>query len=751
MTPYQHTCVEADKNQQRIALLRCDKDGRIQEKITYKDLKGKIVSTAHFLQKFGLKAGDVLSLAMSNSPELLILSWTAWSLGIITMPLDVKRDTIEQHLYKIKISNAKLLIAKKDIFQEEEKHKLKTMVKTIEIESLPELSSRNILRWKNDVSHEALILFTSGTTSHPKGAKLTLKNLLINADGIKSWFKIKQEDRFMVVLPLHHINSTTFCLAALLAYASIAIVPVYSNSNFWRQVSETQSTFTSIVPSICFDQLSKREEFEKFKGKIKLNRIQIGSAPVIATDVREFIKMYAINLYQGYGQTETALRVTGVPLDINKSLYGKLTETNSIGKPMSWADVQIMGDNGEILGENKDGELAVKGEAVMEGYLLNENAFKNGYFLTGDIGYYQLINGDRYFFLKGRKKEIIIKGGINISPVAVEDGLKKASSDIDQAYVIGFSDRRFGEEVAAVIVWKDADSSKAKVRLKYNLSKGVESIRPYETPQAIASVNSKDLPLTSTGKIQRSLLRKRLSQEAFESIYLIARTQYYQFLKLHRYSPYLKEAFNLYNYCWDSLTVSFGDFKLFAKTQDVIIAVDKDNKVGGLVSFVRTDALEKDLCSITYSKLADPLDKKIKNTKGKKIICVSICSRNYKKQQVSSVAFKATVEEVKDYLAKGEDGIYNFHLSSKGGLRSGAKLICLLPNGRREDRSSLGYNMLLKYPEITQEVSINANSSVVAQLIEVVMFLARALDIKDVYAFSRPAGLAKYLAQTKTG
>ena len=86
----------------------------------------------------------------------------------------------------------------------------------------------------------------------------------------------------------------------------------------------SEATFTSIVPSICFDQIQRQKEFNMFRKKLKLSKIQIGSAPVVESDVKQFMNMYKIPLYQGYGQTETALRVTGVPIDLEKKLYEKL-------------------------------------------------------------------------------------------------------------------------------------------------------------------------------------------------------------------------------------------------------------------------------------------------------------------------------------------------------------------------------------------------------------------------------------------
>jgi len=718
------------------ALLGCDEEGEIVERISYKQLKEKIEKTGAWLAGLGLKRGDVLGLAIPNSIELLLISWAAWAMGVITVPLDEKRDTIEQHLYKLRLSKAKVLVAKEGIFSEEETRALKEF-KFIEILKLPEASGE--VSWEKGISHQALILFTSGTTAKPKGAQLSLENLLANADCIKDWFKITSKDRFMVNLPLHHINSTTFCLSSLLAGASIAIPPKYSKSRFWKQAAEIEATFTSIVPTIAYDQLGQEKEFRKFKNK--LDRIQIGSAPVVVNDVKKFMEMFGIPLYQGYGQTETALRVTGVPLDLDENTYKKLVESNCIGKAMKLAEIEIMDDKGNILGENEDGEIAVKGPIVMKGYLGDSDIFRNGYFLTGDIGYYEIINGERFYYMKGRSKEIIIKGGINISPVAVEDKLKQISNGIDQVYVIGVDDTRYGEEVAAVICWKK-ETGKAKALLKYKLNSS-EKISRYETPKFIATLDADKIPMTSTGKVQRSMLKGMPLK--FEEVNLIVATKDFRFLRLTTNKPaYVKQAFALYNYCWQPLQIDRDTFGKHVDNGIVIAAIDGEDRVRGTISLLRTNLSEEKLSKIKYDELTDKQTLRSNNMDGERIVCVSICSDNYKPELIPENSDDVQADKVKEYLKS--DAVYKFHTKAKGGFE-GARLVSLIPNARLEDKRALGYNMLMKYPEIKEEVTINDGDSVATQLIEAVMVFAQQLGIKEVYVFSRPIGLARHFSK----
>src|SRR3989338_946422 len=730
---HEHIVSLAEKTPKKIALVGVDEKGSVVEKITYADLLEKIGAAAAELKSLGLQKGDRIALAFRNSPALLIWSWAAWATGIVTVPMDTKRDTPELYEYKINLNKAKVLILERGI-QAVKLPGVRIKVHTeFQLQGQWQGDALPFDGWEKGLSHQALVLFTSGTTGHPKGAMLSLENLVVNADSIRQWLRITEKDTFLVNLPLHHINSTTFCLSALLAGGTIAIPPTYSNSNFWQQMAKTGATVTSIVQSILFDQVSRQKEFQAVKGNIKLDRIQIGSAPVVTHTVQEFRKRYGIAVYQGYGQTETALRVTGVPMDVSPGLYEQLVEENSIGTAMPWADLQIADDAGKFLGKKEEGELVVKGPAIMEGYLGREPAFRDGYFLTGDIGYYAEIEGSKFYYLKGRKKEIIIKGGVNISPVAVENALKKISSDIDQVHVVSVADERYGEEAGAVISWKEGiDEERAKRQLKSAFLLGTPYLSAYETPKYITSLASGLLPMTSTGKVQRSVLKSQLPYERFESIYGLLKTSKLRFSVLHRDSHWLQASFLLHNKCWAPLTIERSAYEKGLSRQLTILAAKPDDSLAGQIALIRTNLSGDELLKKKYSELfsADVADRN-----GKALVCVSICSADYRPKDIPSVTRIPDVAEVEKYLP--DDPVYKFHQKPKGG-GGGATLVGLIEGGRPEDKSSLGYNMLLKYPE-PKNIAITEDAPVSNQLIEVVLLLAQDLGIKDVYAYSRPA------------
>lgn len=675
----------AEEDPQGPALLECAQDGSIVRTITRAELVRGVDAAAAYLARQGLVPGDRVALALPNCPELLMLSWAAWSTGVVTVPLDTKRDTDELRTYKLDATHAKLVI-----------------------DSVPALPEAARPPAASDQEALALILFTSGTTARPKGALLTLRNLLTNAGDLATWLAIGPEDRFIVELPLHHINSTTFCLATILSGGSIAIPPQYSHSMFWQQAARSHATLTSVVPSILHDQISRVSEFDAVQRSLLLSRIQIGSAPVVSSVAQAFIDRFHIPLYQGYGQTETALRVTGVPMDLAPELYRQMIAENSIGTPMPWAQVEIASLDGEILKEREEGELVVKGAAVMQGYLGNEPAFRDGWFLTGDIGYWKVVGGRRFFFLKGRAKELVIKGGVNISPVAVEDALKKISPDVAQAFVVGAEDERYGEVVAAALVWKDGIEPKAALRsLKLRLLEGTSHLSAYETPEYLASIAADDLPTTSTGKVQRTVIKQRLAG-AFERLVEVEKSAQYLFVAVRPQSPHEAASLELYNQCWQPLTLSEKEYRAFLSTTLTIAAVDSDGALAGQIAITQDDG---------------------------RITCVSICSKNFMPKPVPQAVRQPSPEEVERYVREGSDPVMQFH------AKLGAELVEVIPQGRPQDKSSLGYTMLLRYPALRD---IPLEGSAPAQLIALVRMLAHDTK-KETYALSRPGGLAAWM------
>lgn len=509
------------------AIVYFDLDKRKSHKISYKQLFEITKRVISYLKDdLKLKRGGVISLSMNNSPEIIIFYLAAWSCGLIVAPLSSKTDSLQTKLYKLsKVKSRCLFInSSQSCFREKEIKEIRKEFRVIDVMDLgnwtfSEVSNKKPDKYNNyrsSLSSPGLILYTSGTTGKPKGVILTPYSLIANADSILEWLALTERDRFHIILPLSHINSTVFSLAMILVGGSIILSSRYSKRQYWKVMKEFSATCSSIVPTIAYDLVKDTATKPSFVRKLGIKRIQIGSAPVRPGTCLEFYKKYSIRLVQGYGQTETSLRSTGLPINLKKDEYLSLVKINSIGTELKWTNVTILKLDGSEAEEGEQGEIGVRGPILTQGYFNNlretKKSFTNGWFHSGDWGYYKVIKGRKHFFTNGRVKELIIKGGVNISPLSVENALISKYPEVSSAYSFAFPDDRYGEVVASVILFKNSLSKKKRVSLLKKIvrdgKKGkIEGLSDYESPSCVFELDGADLPRTVTGKIQRARLK----------------------------------------------------------------------------------------------------------------------------------------------------------------------------------------------------------------------------------------------------
>ena len=691
-----------------------------KRQISYRELNQLTAALANRWLKQGFKPGDRIGLAFKNAPEIILINYAAWRAGLVTVPLDTTRDTPALKKYKLKFTGAKICFDPANF-------KLPSTQTSV---SLPPA----------DPKKDALILFTSGTTALPKGVRLSLNNLWANAESIARWLRFTPSDRWQVVLPLHHINSTTFVNTTLISGGTVVLVAKYSKSHFWQMAAESKITGTSIVPTIAYDLLSEQDSFLKFRRQLKsIKRIQIGSAPVQPTVAEEFMKLFKIPLYQGYGQTETALRSTGVPMNLTAGQYQKIRQLNSLGTQLKHTQVTILGDRGRELPSKVVGEICVKGPSVTAGYLksptANFEAFKYGWFHSGDTGYWQRLYGRKFFFLKGRTKEIIKKGGVLISPLAVENQLLKKYPALKQVYVVGFPDVRLGEEIGVVAI---TDHPKVLNQ--------VVSEKHYEAPRSFVVVKEKDLPKTSTGKVQRIKIKEKFAAQLLRRYRTAAETDKLEFRLLGpEETVLLKQALAINNQRWGrELTSQLSEFIKRARFGVLLAAIDKrTQKIMGSVSALR---LSQNGLPDTWDEATASGTLENNNHKGDCLVCAAISVKSSQPHEASRKVgrVKLTSAKLKAYLTSNQDSVVRFHRQAKGGYSRGGKLIKVLSRGRPADKAALGYNIIFEYPRITRQPKINPLGSIGVQLIEVALLHAYKQKIKTVLAYSRPADLGLF-------
>ena len=734
---------------QKTAIVAVNVDTDEANTISYAQLAPLVRQAAAWLSSLGIKRGDRFAILMHNVPEVLILELAGAIIGATTVPLDFKRDTPDRKLFKLKDANAKALFIKYE--GEPPTDKLPDLIirSWITFDDFIKLlsSSTTIEKTAPSLEDYYVILYTSGTTALPKGVPLSVRACLTNAMGIVDWQKFTADDVFNIVLPLHHINSTQFALAIVLVGGTIILNSRYSASRFWHIIHTYNVTNTSIVPTILHDLLVRRNEFSNIS---TLKRICIGSAPVMPEETLRFYDTFGVRVTQGYGQTETALRVAGVPIDADETMYRELVKSNTIGTELANNHLSIMDANNNEKQEGEEGEICIAGPILADGYLNNPDetakSFKNEWFHSGDLGYWKIIGDKKYFFIIGRIKEIIIKGGVNLSPSAIEDALLKAFPEIDEVSVVGYPDKRMGEEIAAAVVLtglnpvKKQGSTLTERILDAAQNGTIPGLSRYEAPKKVFVFDS--LPKTSTGKIQRVEVKKAVAE-------LIKKEhpKHYYVRKIDGHeTENMKRTLEINNARFPFVPSTLKEF--IARTHNGLFfgVFEEQNGLVGSLSCVQISHPEKintwrGACANGTLANHDP--------KGDTLLCIAISvisSRRAKLVHFGSVKVDPK-KYVREYVNSGRDHVLEFHRKPKGGI-PGATVWKILENGRPEDEEAMGYNVLMKYPTIDESLTIvrsNAPTPAVL-LIEHALLYAKKHGIKHVIAFSRPSGFRKYLS-----
>jgi long-chain acyl-CoA synthetase len=365
----------------------------------------------------------------------------------------------------------------------------------------------------SSLDDEALIVYTSGTTGPPKGVVLTVENLLTDADAIADWHGFGADDRLMCVLPIHHVNGTVVTLITpFYCKGSVVLHRKFKSAGFWRKLHDERVTCVSVVPTLLEFLLDANEDVAPdrlggFGGFI------CGAGPLLTDTAVRFEDRFGFPIRHGYGLSETTCYSCFLPNDLSPDEHRHWIrdyEFPSIGVPLRHNMMAILDHEGRPLPAGSRGEICIRGGTVCAGYFkrddANEAAFRWGWFRSGDEGFY--VNDGRgrpFFFISGRLKELIIRGGVNISPLEIDEALKRHPL-VQFAMAVPFENRYYGEEIAAYVVPRDGFPAVKEKDLEAHCRR----LLPFSKRPKIY-LFGQDLPYTSTGKPKRLELKTRLA------------------------------------------------------------------------------------------------------------------------------------------------------------------------------------------------------------------------------------------------
>ena len=345
----------------------------------------------------------------------------------------------------------------------------------------------------------AFLANTGGTTGRSKGVMLSNGNWQALVSSLVASMPMKVPPVNCVAAPMTHAAGP-LALASMALGGTVVVLPMFDPEAVLRAI-ETHRVSYMFLPPTAIYMLLDHPGVEGFDLS-SLEYISYAGAPMALERLKQAIRVFGPVMNASFGQTEAPMCVTAMPPHEHLDATGELAHPGSCGRPNLLSIVEIMDDDGNILGPGERGEIVVRGPLVMQGYYKNPEATAevstHGWHHTGDVG---VRDEDGWFYVVDRKKDMIITGGFNVYPAEVEDALL-AHPEIAQCAVIGVPHDKWGEEVIAFVETQggralDDDAVAAFAR---------ERLGPVKAPKSITRVDA--LPRTNAGKISRAELRK---------------------------------------------------------------------------------------------------------------------------------------------------------------------------------------------------------------------------------------------------
>lgn len=478
--------------------------------ITYSQLNELTNKVANLLYDLGIRKGDKVSVFLPNMPEFVFFYLGIPKLGAVIGPVNAlfkareARFVIGHSEAKILITIPKFMSIVKEIRGDlpDLKHIIiigEPMENALNYQELMEKASSSTPPSVsiNEKEDPAAILYTSGTTGFPKGVLQTHLNIKRNAEMLVKHLNPNEEYRFMLILPLFHVNAQIVTVMTPLTIgASCILTSGFSAKNHWETVAKYKASTFSAVPTVLSILLRIPHENLDLSS---LKFVVCGAAPLPVEVMKEFESTFRCKVVEGYGLTEGTCASSVNPMPTETEDKRKI---GSIGIPLPDTEMKIVDENGNELPPNVKGEIICKGDNIMKEYFKNPEAnkqtLKTGWLYTGDIGFK---DEEGFFYIVDRKKDMIIRGGENIYPREIEEVLYSFQG-VSLAAVIGAHDDIYGEVPKAFVVLKEGATASAQEILAHCKS----NLADFKVPKYVEF--REDLPKNPTGKIMKVPLRE---------------------------------------------------------------------------------------------------------------------------------------------------------------------------------------------------------------------------------------------------
>ncbi len=472
------------------ALIWPDNDVRL----TWLELNKRANNVAHYLHNKGLGKGDNAALLISNRPEFVIGFFGILKAGLSVVPVNV-RLTPTEISYILNNSNAKVIIyepeLKKVAVNASEKT---TLISFSEIENKENIANLSLDILPDDIAE---IIYTSGTTGKPKGVVLSHKAAYLAGNMMAYEGEIKYKDRVLHLMPLTHSAPLNLFMIGAVYAGACNVVGTYHPQTLLEYVHREKTTHFFGAP-VAYTLAAKLPNFEKYN----LNSMKLwvyGGAGVSGEVVNQLISKFKGSFMSVYGSTEAGPNGTALHPYEHPDYAGSIGRQGVVN-----SEIKIVDDETNEVSTGQIGEIAIKSPTLMIEYYNNsaatEEVMKNGWLLSGDMA---LQDEEGYIWIKDRKKDMIVTGGINVYPKEVEDILISHYQIADVA-VIGIPHPEWGETPTAVVIPAEKESPPTLDNIRKFCK---DKLADYKIPRKI--IYSDNIPRSATGKTLKHILKEQ--------------------------------------------------------------------------------------------------------------------------------------------------------------------------------------------------------------------------------------------------